>query len=216
MESHNKTFGIIFIIFGFIGLAVLACMAIIIYAAFLAKADSLDEFAVDYYGVTLFSLLLVVASMPAFLCGLLGITLLRRSFWERVPGRDAPDKHINIVGKVFILLALTCIAFSLFAPFGIMVSDSDGPPTVGPEWLLIYRSLWFSAVIPGTLCFFLGDALKQRSVWSRKTALVASILMLFCVPLGTLFGSYIFWVMQHPETKSHFAAYSPIRSTTAE
>jgi hypothetical protein len=140
--------------------------------------------------------------------------------------------HIPIVGWLLIANGLLQLVLGLFA-FALIMSGNVlwgelgqlGPAVNDPDALRTFQMFTtlttLTAILIGTLVVGLampalaaGIGLLLRKRWGRVLAIVAAVLGLAGIPIGTLIGIYAIFVLMQDAATNYFASL-PARSQTA-
>ena len=111
------------------------------------------------------------------------------------------EKHLTIVAVLRIGWDALGILLGL-AIFGIMIGS--GLVAQDPDAVLITGLI--GAVVGGFLILVSvpgiigGIGLLRRARWARILVLIMSVFDLFFIPIGTMIGIYIIWVLMQDET----------------
>lgn len=105
------------------------------------------------------------------------------------------DQHLRTLGIGHIAYSLLMIVpavfvFSILTSIGFLVDDPDAAqilPLVGT----LVAALLIILAVPGIIA---GIGLLRKKKWGLPVALVAGILNILCVPLGTALGVYSIWI----------------------
>lgn len=132
--------------------------------------------------------------------------------------------HVPIVGWLLIVYSLLnmvggLIAFALFMSgswFWTQLGQLE-PAVNDPEAIRVFAMFntltVFTAVVTGVLVIGLaipslvaGIGLLARKSWARNLGVVASVFMLFVIPIGTLVGGYAIFVLMQDTATNYFAS----------
>lgn len=122
------------------------------------------------------------------------------------------DKHVTVLGVLFLVLgimgvvgmAVVAVVFSIGGAVlsAVAAHEPDVPEGLAllPMGFGVFICLMIAvSTIPSLVA---GYGLLQKRRWSRVWALVAGILNLPGLPLGTVVGIYAIWVYLQNETES--------------
>jgi hypothetical protein len=140
--------------------------------------------------------------------------------------------HVPIVGWLLIANSLLQMVVGLFA-FALIMSGNVlwaelgqlGPAVNDPDALRVFQMFTtitaLTAILIGGLVIGLaipalvaGIGVLARKRWGRVLAIVAAVLGLAGIPIGTLIGIYAIFVLMQDGATNYFAP-SPARSQTA-
>lgn len=114
------------------------------------------------------------------------------------------EKHVNVLGALFLGLGglgiigmlVVLVIFGLGS--GIMANVSSHEPDIpqGLALLPLAFGILIAAIISITTtpCFVAGYGLLRRRQWAKIAALVAGILNIPVLPIGTAVGIYAIWL----------------------
>ena len=140
--------------------------------------------------------------------------------------------HVPIVGWLLIANSLLQMVVGLFVSALIMSGNvlwaelgQLGPAVNDPDALRIFQVFntltSLTAILIGALVIGLampalaaGIGLLLRKRWGRILAIIAAVLGLAGIPIGTLIGIYAIFVLMQDAATNHFAS-PPARSQTA-
>ncbi len=115
------------------------------------------------------------------------------------------DSHIRILGVLWIvdgvlrLLSVLSIWFVGRMVFPAVLSAAGTHFVLGdPLTRLVQGGLVFASALLGiqaVLAFFAAWGLLDRQGWGRIVAIIAGVLSLWRIPLGTALGIYTLWVL---------------------
>lgn len=105
------------------------------------------------------------------------------------------DKHLNLLGILYIVLGLFHIVSFAFAALFIFGFNRLNFP-VYSGFILAAIAIFFGFVVLVSLVgIAAGIGLMNGQRWARGLALVLGFILLINVPLGTLLGIYTIWVL---------------------
>ncbi len=114
-------------------------------------------------------------------------------------------KHINVAAIIQIAFGAIIVLIALFLAFAIgfvdqFVDDATAMKVIGLVGtpIIVLFSLFGGAMIAG------GVGLLSCRPWARILTLIMAALGLLNIPIGTLKGVYIIWVLVQSETVSLF------------
>jgi hypothetical protein len=125
------------------------------------------------------------------------------------------EQHVKIVailnivaGSLGILIALgVLLLFGGLAGLAGADNDSEGP--IGAAVLAMVGGVAFFAIaLPSVPSIIAGVGLLKFREWARVLGMVASVLHLFNIPIGTALGVYGLWVLSKDETRDLLKAKS--------
>jgi hypothetical protein len=113
------------------------------------------------------------------------------------------EKHFDVLGALFIGLGVlgTIGMVVVMAIFGIGTAITAGVAANEPDvpelvvWLPGAFGIFLTAIIGVTAipCYVAAWGLFKRRPWAKLAALVAGILNVFAIPVGTAIGIYAIW-----------------------
>ena len=119
------------------------------------------------------------------------------------------EQHIKMVGILNIVVGALGVLIALFflvffgGLAGLVTTDHDPDAPVGAAILgMIGGIIFFALAIISVPSIIAGVGLVKFREWARVLGMVASVLHLFNVPLGTALGVYGIWVLSKDETRS--------------
>jgi hypothetical protein len=126
------------------------------------------------------------------------------------------EQHLRILGILNIIFGGLGICGALVVllvfgiPAGLVAADGDQDAA----WTLsilgaVGGFIFFFAVIFSIPAIVAGIGLLQYREWARTWTIVASVLHLLNIPLGTALGVYGLWVMFKDETQTLIKARNP-------
>ena len=114
-------------------------------------------------------------------------------------------KHVNVAAIIQIAFGAIIVLIALFLAFAIgfvdqFVDDATAMKVIGLVGtpIIVLFSLFGGAMIAG------GVGLLSCKPWARILTLIMAALGLLNIPIGTLKGVYIIWVLVQSETVSLF------------
>lgn len=115
------------------------------------------------------------------------------------------EKHINVVGVLYIILSVLSLlgAFTIYFVLRVIGNFTDDP---NADMILTTIANVLSIVlvvlaIPGLIG---GIGLIKRKNWARILVLILSIINLLNFPIGTAVGIYSVWALLQPEVAAEF------------
>lgn len=115
------------------------------------------------------------------------------------------EKHINVVGVLYIILSIFCFlgAFTVYFLLRMIGNFSDDYDANMILTMIanVLAVLLVVLSIPGLIG---GIGLIKRKNWARILILILSILNLFNFPIGTAIGVYAIWALLQPEVAAAF------------
>ena len=113
--------------------------------------------------------------------------------------------HVKVVGWLHALEAVLYIGGAVliiifFSGLGIMAHD---PQAFGILTIVGLVGAGFLLII-GVPTALAGWGLLTRKSWSRVLAMVLAILGLFLIPIGTIIGIYVIWVLTSDFAAGYF------------
>lgn len=115
------------------------------------------------------------------------------------------QRHLQALGTLWCVYAVFRIISGIFGLFIFRAVTSrrwggDWPFGGhhwgwGPAWMQLMPVIMFFLVLTAMFGLFVGYSLITRKPWGRVLAIVAGILVLFKIPLGTALGIYTLWVL---------------------
>ncbi|MGE0128097.1 MAG: hypothetical protein AB7U82_08455 [Blastocatellales bacterium] len=116
------------------------------------------------------------------------------------------ERHIRIVGILYIALGVFGVLVALILFFAITISGKWAAPTNSATTMATAAAVALSLLLlMSALGIIGGVGLLRRRAWARPLAIVLAALNLFSFPLGTAVGIYALWVMLKPETQQLLA-----------
>ncbi len=117
------------------------------------------------------------------------------------------EKHINLLGVLYIGFSLLGILFAIFLFLaitggGLLSGDSQTIAVTSTVGSIITVFLLLIS-LPGILG---GIGLLKRLSWARFLVLILGVLQLVNVPFGTILGAYTLWVLMQNETAQLFVS----------
>lgn len=121
---------------------------------------------------------------------------------------------VNLIAAYHLLVGgiyLVAAAVAVILPLSAVLLQENALLARLPGWLLGMGLLSVSAVfgLVGIINLALGWGLWQIKPWSRMAAMVAAIFRLPVVPVGTIAGGVILYVLLQDETRDLFASPPP-------
>lgn len=108
-----------------------------------------------------------------------------------------PEKHNKALGICHLAYGAlsTLFILAMLLMFGVLfMSNADGKPPTGILLIFALFMLIYSLIF--TLpSFIAGYAMLKHKPWARKAGIVAAVLEVISVPLGTAVGVYSFWFL---------------------
>ncbi|MDE1175856.1 MAG: hypothetical protein PW789_04550 [Edaphobacter sp.] len=112
------------------------------------------------------------------------------------------QRHLQTLGTLWCVLAVWRVIEGLLGMFFVKVFvfrhwHGDWPDRMGfmPPWMHLLPVIMGFAVAAALFTAFVGWSLLTRRSYGRVLAIVAAVLMLFKMPLGTAVGIYTLWVL---------------------
>lgn len=141
--------------------------------------------------------------MPASIMAA-SVLLMRLSTYDKV---NLIAAYHLMVGALYLVVA----AVAVILPLSAMLLEESAFLARLPGWLLGLGMLSVSAIISlvGIVNLALGWGLWQIRPWSRMAAMVAAIFRLPVVPVGTIAGGVILYVLLQDETRDLFVSPPP-------
>lgn len=96
-----------------------------------------------------------------------------------------------IYGALSLLLGIVGLAFArnfVLPHLGQWINGPDAPPIPPGFFQMMLHFAWIAVAIRAALAFFTGWGLMQEERWGRILAIIASVLALIRIPLGTALG----------------------------
>jgi hypothetical protein len=116
------------------------------------------------------------------------------------------DRHVQLIGILWIVFGLVGLLFSFFiflVLFGVSFIPDMGDIAPGLLRLIAWAvSLFFMALALPQIIAGLG--LLKRREWARILTLIVSFFHLISFPLGTALGVYSFVILLKPESVKLF------------
>jgi hypothetical protein len=115
------------------------------------------------------------------------------------------DKHITLIAVINLVFSilLFCVGMFLFIAVtggGLISRDPEAIFITGLVGTAL--AVFFTILsVPG---FIGGLGLLKRKSWARILMLIISVLDLFVIPFGTIFGIYTIWVLMQDEAIALF------------
>jgi hypothetical protein len=120
--------------------------------------------------------------------------------------------HVKVVAVLFVVLGvlglfgafLSSMAFGLAAAIIGASHDADaalGLTVVGLTGVALTLFLIFAS-IPSIIC---GWGLLRLRPWARILGIILGALALIKIPIGTIFGAYVLFVLFHKDSETLFA-----------
>jgi hypothetical protein len=140
--------------------------------------------------------------MPAFTAA--HVILMRFSTYDKV---NLIAAYHLLVGGLYLVVA----AVAVILPLSAILLNENAVLARLPGWLLGMGLLSVSAIfgLIGIVNLTLGWGLWQVKPWSRMAAMVAAIFRLPAVPVGTIAGGVILYVLLQDETRDLFVSPPP-------
>ncbi|MCL4538641.1 MAG: hypothetical protein M1378_03435 [Bacteroidetes bacterium] len=105
------------------------------------------------------------------------------------------DKHLNLLGMLYIVLGLFHIVSLSIAALFLFGFDRFSFP-IEAGFVRVVIALVFGFIIVVSLVGIVaGIGLMKGQKWAEGVALVLGFILLINVPLGTLLGLYTIWVL---------------------
>jgi hypothetical protein len=120
------------------------------------------------------------------------------------------DKHVRILGWLYIGMSSLSILFAILAfvgmtGLGLFASISGEDLMAFPIMMIIG---FVAACIAGLLAvpgLIGGMGLLNQKSWARPLVLILGLLNLFSFPIGTALGVYTCWVLISGESDAYFS-----------
>lgn len=103
---------------------------------------------------------------------------------------------------------LSLLLWALAVALGYAAHVRKGVPTPASIWAEIIVAM-LPTLIPA-VSFSVSHALNAKRVWARNATIAWSMLVLLLVPLGTIFGLYVFWQLRKKSSIPNDPLLQPI------
>lgn len=119
------------------------------------------------------------------------------------------EKHINIVGILYIILSIFSFLGAFMIFFGLrLIGNLADDPNANMILTIIANVLSVIFVLVAVPGIIGGIGLIKRKNWARILVLILSVINLFNFPVGTVIGVYALWSLLQPEVIAAFGEKS--------
>lgn len=110
------------------------------------------------------------------------------------------EQHFKRLGYLFIIWSLVVIGFVASIPYWMNPNRATMQTLAFKIFIVVFSVVMLFIILTGW-------SLLARKPWSRKAAIVASILELPSIPVGIAIGIYGLWAMLSEDGKKAFPVY---------
>jgi hypothetical protein len=121
--------------------------------------------------------------------------------------------HVKVVAALFFAFGGLAILFAIFAPLlmGVIAtivgsSGEHGAATGAAVLGLVGVAMTAFLLVGAVPAFVCGIGLLKYKSWARILGIILAAISLIKIPIGTLFGLYVLWVLFNKDTEALFAA----------
>jgi hypothetical protein len=120
--------------------------------------------------------------------------------------------HVKVTGVLYIAFSAIYLCVALFMLFAFGAATAGVAASHDPDAAIAIPILGIAGTALITFLLLLGlpglitgIGLLYMKPWARIAAIVLAAINLIQIPIGTLFGAYVLWVMLNKDTEQLFS-----------